>query len=917
MTYRIKKQREIIDRRKIFAELETIAANADLTSFKQRAEILKHLKAVLEDGRKVIRARFEETNSGQDAVFSNSFLIDQIVRLIHDFALKFVYPLHNPTNEQRMAVVAVGGYGRGDMAPQSDVDILFLFPYKQTAHGEQVVEYILYMLWDLGLKVGHATRSIDDCLRMGKQDITIRTNLLESRFVWADEEVYKAFRARFMEELVKGTGLEFIEGKLNERDERHIRMGDSRYVVEPNVKDGKGGLRDLHTLFWIGKYLYRVSNPLELVDLKVLTRKEAQGFLKAQNFLWSVRCWLHYLTGREEDRLTFDMQRDIADKLGYTDHAGASGVERFMKHYYLMVKHVGNLTRIFCAALEERHQRKPLIRFPARFFGSKEIDGFQLRNDRLTVDSLETLQSDPIQILRLFLVAHQNGVGIHPETLRWVTQSLKLVDHKLQKDPAANEVFLEILTHRDTPDIPLRKMNEAGLLGRFIPDFGRVVAQMQYDMYHTYTVDEHTIRAIGILNQIERGELAEEAPVATRIMEKVISRRVLYVAVLLHDIAKGRGGDHSELGAEVAEKLCPRLGLSPADTETVAWLVKAHLWMSLTAFKRDLNDPTTIRAFADLVQSQERLRLLLCLTVADIRAVGPNVWNGWKATLLRELFYATDDLLSGGLNADSRDSRVARAQQKLRDALAASGSNWPEQDVEDFIDRGYPSYWLSFDTETHVRHAHLTRDAKASGADITIDMRIETDIDATEIIVHTTDHPGLFSQIAGSMALCGANVVDAKILTLADGMALDTFFIQDTNGEAFNDKSKLDKLRKTLEQVISGRLRPSQEIERRQIKDNKHRTAVFKVEPNVIIDNKASRTHTVIEITARDRQGLLYDVTRTLRDLSLQIASARISTFGERAVDVFYVKDVFGLKIDSRTKFLQVKETLTQTLENG
>ncbi|MHC8491522.1 [protein-PII] uridylyltransferase [Thalassospira sp. SM2505] len=913
MTYKIKKQREIIDRKTVFAELEAIANDPDLKNFKQRTAVLKKLKSVMEAGRTVIRTRFEASNSGQETVFSNSFLMDQLVRLIHDFAISFVYPLHNPTNEQRMSIVAVGGYGRGDMAPHSDVDILFLFPYKQTAHGEQVVEFILYMLWDLGLKVGHATRSVDDCLRMGKQDITIRTNLLESRFVWGDEETYNLFRTRFMDELVKGSGLEFIEKKLNERDDRHVRMGDSRYVVEPNVKDGKGGLRDLHTLFWIGKYLYRVNSPMELVDLKVLTRKEAQGFLKAQNFLWAVRCWLHYLSDREEDRLTFDTQREIASRLGYTDHAGASGVERFMKHYYLMVKHVGNLTRIFCAALEERHQRRPLIRFPGKLFGTKEIDGFELRNERLTVENLGVFEEDPIKILRLFLVAHQNGVGIHPETLRWVTQSLKFVDHKLQNDPVANEVFLEILTHRNSPDIALRKMNEAGVLGRFIPDFGRVVAQMQYDMYHTYTVDEHTIRAIGILNQIENGELAGDAPVATRIMGKVISRRVLYVAVLLHDIAKGRGGDHSELGAEVAEKLCPRLGLSPADTETVSWLVKAHLWMSLTAFKRDLNDPTTIKAFGDLVQSQERLRLLLCLTVADIRAVGPNVWNGWKATLLRELYFATDDLLSGGLNADSRDSRVANAQMALREALA----DWPTDDIEDFIDRGYPSYWLSFDTDVHVKHAYLTRDAKKTGAEITVDVRIDTEIDATEITVHTTDHPGLFSQIAGAMALCGANVVDAKILTLADGMALDTFFVQDTNGEAFNDTAKLEKLRETLEQVISGRLRPSHEIERRQTKDNSHRTAVFKVEPNVIIDNKASRTHTVIEITARDRLGLLYDITRALRDLSLQIASARISTFGERAVDVFYVKDVFGLKIDSRTKFVQVKETLTQSIQNN
>ena len=904
------KPRDIIDRKAAVLELNRIAEDRELSPARQRAAVLTLMKNLHRRGNAMIRARFEARSDGAAALTAICHLTDQIVRLIHDVAALHVYPLNNPLKTDRLSLVAVGGYGRGDMAPQSDVDILFLYPYKQTGRHEQVVEYLLYMLWDLGLKVGHATRSVDECIRMAKRDVTIRTNLLENRYVWGDRPLFRQLQTRFLSDVVSGTGQGFIEAKLIERDARHARMGDSRYVVEPNLKDGKGGLRDLHTLYWIGKYLYQVKKTEDLVARGVLSEEEARGFEKAQSFFWTVRCWLHYLTERPEERLTFDLQRDIAEHLGYTDHAGTRGVERFMKHYYLHAKHVGDLTRIFCAALEATHQRRRLLPLPRLGLGRKAPDGYRLINNRLAFEENTALKTAPVKILDLFATAHKNGLDIHPGSLRLITRNLRLINQDMQDDPAANRLFMDMLTAEDAPDIVLRQLNEAGVFGRFIPDFGRVVAQMQYDMYHTYTVDEHTIRAIGILNRIERGELADEVPLASTVVHKVNSRDVLYTAVLLHDIAKGRGGDHSVLGAQVARKLCPRLGLDAAETETAAWLVEAHLWMSRAAFKRDLGDPKTISDFANLVRSPERLRLLLVLTVADIRAVGPNVWNQWKAALLRELYYSTADLLTGGHETDSRDRRVAAAKEQLRARL----TDWTAETVTSLIERHYPSYWLGFDVLTHARHANQIRIAERDGQWLSVDSRADPMRSATEITVYTHDHPGLFSQIAGAMALAGASIVDAKIQTMTDGMALDVFWIQDDHGEPFDRQSKLARLSSFIQQIVSGELRPLGELERQRRNGLNSRTDVFTVAPQIIIDNKASRSHTVIEVNARDRPALLHDITDELRQLSLQISSARIATYGENAVDVFYVKDVFGLQVASKNKLAKIRTALLTRL---
>jgi [protein-PII] uridylyltransferase len=902
--------RKIIDRRAFLERLDGLARSRPAAAL--RPAVLAAFKEALAAGRAEIRRRFDADRDartrGPDCAKAHAYLIDQIVRSLYDFAFEQVYPNPNPTAGERKAVVATGGYGRGELAPQSDIDLLFLLAYKLTPHAEQVIEYMLYMLWDLGLKVGHATRSVDECIRMAKQDQTIRTALLEARYLWGDAGLYRELRTRFRDLAASEGPIVFVEQKLAERDERHLKVGDSRYMVEPNIKDGKGGLRDLQTLYWIAKYIYQLDDPQDLVEQGVFTRREAAKFDRAHAFLTTVRCHLHYLTGRPDERLTFDAQPALGQLMGYHDRAGVLGVERFMKHYYLVAKDVGDLTRIFCAALEAEHKRKPRLRFSALLPRKREIAGFVVQDGRINVAHEDVFRADPVNFLRLFHAAQENELDVHPAALRLITQQLGGVDAALRENPEANRLFLEMLTSRHDPAKTLTRLNEAGVFGRFVPEFGRVVALMQHDMYHVYTVDEHTIRAIGLLHEIDIGRKQGDHPLVSEIIHKVASRRALYVALFLHDIAKGRGGDHSELGAEIARQLGPRFGLTPEETENVSWLVLHHLEMSKVAQKRDIDDPKTIADFAAVVQSPERLRLLLALTVADMRATSPKVWNNWKGSLLRDLYCRTEEKLAGNPNGVHVSARVDKAKEELVKRLAG----WSRDEIEQHLARGYPAYWLSEDADTQLRHAELVRAAESKGEQIAIATRQDPGRDVTEFTVYTPDHAGLFSQIAGAMALSRANIVDARIFTFTNGRALDTFYIQDMEGRPIEDDGILERLKGRVGAALTGTVKLGRELAGRESLPK--RAHVFQVPPRVFVDNAASRVATVIEVNGRDRPGLLYDVTRALTDCGLQITTAKISTFGERVVDVFYVKDVFGMKVEHERKLGQVKARLLEAL---
>ena len=527
-------------------------------------------------------------------------------------------------------------------------------------------------------------------------------------------------------------------------------------------------------------------------------------------------------------------------------------------------------------------------------------------NNRLVLADKEVFARDPVNLIRMFRIAQKHNLVLHPDAMRTASRSLRMIDSKLRHNPEANRLLLEILTSTNAETF-LRRMNETGVLGRFVRAFGRVVAMMQFNMYHHYTVDEHLLRCIGILADIERGS-TDEFPLASDLMRKILPehRTLLYVALFLHDIAKGRIEDHSIAGARIARAFCPRLGLSPAETDTVAWLIEQHLVMSTVAQSRDLSDRKTIENFAAVVQSLERMKLLTILTTADIRAVGPGVWNGWKAQLLRTLYYETEPVLTGGFSEVNRAQRVAMAQAELRAEL----KDWPADRLDAYIARHYPAYWLKVDLPHRVVHARFVRAREDAGKTIATEFALDATRGVTEITVLAPDHPWLLSTLAGACAATGANIVDAQIFTSTDGRALDTIAVSREFEQDEDESRRAARIADTIEKTLGGTLKLPEVVARRSAA--KGRIKAFAVEPEVTINNQWSNRYTVIEVTGLDRPGLLYELTATLSKLSLNITSAHVATFGERVVDVFYVTDLLGAKISSPTREMAIKRSLSQ-----
>ena len=880
-----------------------------------RARLVPILRRALDEGRAEAEAALLRDKQGLACARRLSALMDRIVYAAYEAVVRHVYPVVNPSSAERLAVVATGGYGRGALAPGSDVDLLFLLPYKQTAWGESVVEAVLYILWDLKLKVGHATRSVEECVREAKADTTIRTALLEARFLFGDSGLFDDLVARFDRDVVRGSAPEFVEAKLRERDARTAKAGASRYLVEPNVKDGKGGLRDLNTLFWIAKYVYRVREADELVDKGLFTADELALFRRCEEFLWRVRCHLHFVTGRAEERLSFDLQRQIAERLRYTARGALSPVERFMKAYFLIAKDVGDLTAIVCAELEARQAKhRPVLdrflgRFRRRRGGSLEHPDFQVDNDRIGLARDDAFARDPVNLIRLFWLADRHNLPVHPDATRLATRCLSLIRPRVRRDPEANRMFMDILTSRNAPEVVLRRMNEAGVLGRFVPEFGRVVAMMQFNMYHHYTVDEHLVRSIGVLAEIDAQRVEGEHPLANRIIRSIANRRALYVALFLHDIAKGREEDHSILGARIARRLGPRFGLDEAETDTAAWLVQHHLLMSTIAQSRDLSDPRTIESFAQVVQTMERLKLLLVLTIADIKAVGPGVWTGWKGELLRTLYYETEVVLSGGHSELARLDRVRIAQAALREALP----DWSDEAFSAYAARHYAAYWLKVETARQANHAALVRAAEADGRTVATAYETDSFRGVTELTVLSPDHPRLLAIITGACAAAGGNIVDAQIFTTADGIALDTIFLSRAFERDEDELRRAERVAQAIERALKGEVRIADLVDVKR--PARERQRPFHVAPEVVIHDALSNRHTVIEVSGLDRPGLLYDLTTALGKLNLNIASAHIATFGEKAVDVFYVTDLTGTKVNHPSRQAAVKRALLDVFD--
>ncbi|MBV7394857.1 [protein-PII] uridylyltransferase [Mameliella alba] len=876
------------------------------------AEVRKHTVAVLRQardaGREAVATAFaSEPFGARRTTRAYTWITDCLIRLTFEVATEVLHRNPTPTDSERLSVLSVGGYGRGEMAPFSDVDLLFLTPYKITPWAESVIESMLYILWDLRLKVGHSSRTVRDCLRLGAEDFTIRTAMLESRFLTGDASLADDLDRTLWNDLFNSTAREFVEAKLAERDARHDKQGQ-RYMVEPNVKEGKGGLRDLQSLFWIIKYVHHTDDVSELVKTGVFRPEEYETFVQAERFLWAVRCHLHLAANRANEQLSFDMQVEVASRMGYNDRGGRRAVEWFMQDYFRHATAVGDLTRILLTSLEADHTKgAPLLQ---RLFNRPPPvkDGYRVVHNRLAIADDETFLSDKLNLLRVFEEGLRTGLLIHPDAMRLVKANLHLIDNAFREDDEARELFLDLLLKHGNPERALRRMNELGVLSAFIPEFAPIVAMMQFNMYHHYTVDEHIIQCIWNLSEIENEHLTEELPVASTILKEGVNRRVLYVALLLHDIGKGRDEDHSIIGARIARTVAPRLGLSKAEAATVEWLVRYHLLMSDMAQKRDIADPRTVRDFAKAVQTRERLDLLCVLTVCDIRGVGPGVWNNWKAALIRALYRQTRRALEGGMEALNRENRGTEARKALRAAL----SDWDSETLAHEMKRHYPPYWQGLHVTAHEVFATLLRDLKDD--EIAIDIHPDEDRDATRACFALQDHPGIFSRLAGALALAGANIVDARTFTTKDGYATAAFWIQDAEGSPY-ENLRIPRLRETIRKTLMGEV-----VAREAMKPKdklKKREKAFKVPTHITFDNDGSEIFTIIEVDTRDRPGLLFDLTRTLANLNIYIASAIIATYGEQVVDSFYVKDMFGLKLHSKVKRDLIEKKLRAAIEEG
>ena len=848
-----------------------------------RARALDLLHGAMFRGRMIAQERLQQGADGLDTARLLSAAQDEVISALFDYTTKHVHIVSNPTEGERIAVAATGGYGRSVLAPSSDVDLLTLHAWKKSPHAENVAEFMLYALWDMGLKVGHAFRTPEECVRLANNDVTIKTSLLDMRYLAGDADLFADARELFEDRCMKGQDAQFIADKLAERDARHARQGNTRYVVEPNVKESKGGLRDLQTLFWILKHIHGGTSLEEVMLASPFAQQDYRSYIRAAEFFWTVRCHIHYLTGRAEERLSFDLQPEIAARMGYRDRGNQLGVERFMKRYFLAARDVGNLTRILLAKLEAEQKAKPeglrrLLPQPV----PKPIGdtGFILDSGRVSIASDEVFEGDPVNMVRLFNTAAEQNTDIHPDALWAAAHSLRSIRNEQRRDPEMRQAMLDAILGEQSAKT-LKRMNEAGVLGQVIPEFGAIVAQTQFNMYHHFTVDEHTLRAVEAISDIEHNR-TEDFGLARSVFPLIENRRALYLAMLLHDTGKGQGDQQVE-GAKTARRAARRLGVDEDEAELISWLVGNHLEMSETAQKRDPSDPRTVATFADLVGDLERLRLLFVLTVADIYAVGPGVWNAWKGQLLAELYHNTAAALRGGRTDEGAVQTVLqmRADQRRGELRSAVGDLPPVLDGMDV------AYWNGFDLNDLQWHVEVLRSGIAVAA------RHRPDGGALELLVTGDDRPGLFADIVGAIVTRGARIVSAHVHTGPGGDVLDVFVLQTKRGEPFaeGDNRRVDALVKDVADVLPGTDGRDRKAVRRE-----QREAAFIVNPLVQIHSDLSSDCTVIDITCRDRPFLLYDVANILTDSDLTIRSAHVSSYGERVFDAFYVEQLTGNK---------------------
>ena len=863
------------------------------------------LKNFYEINNKKLIDHFRKNNNGLELAKKRSFLLDQIIYKCYKQNTNY---FKKDIKNFKFSVVATGGFGRQELAPHSDIDILFLYSLKEKKKIKEFVKPILYDLWNLGLRVGHATRTLQECISYSKKELDVCTSILESRFIAGNKNIYKNLMNKYKREIVAKYGKKFIKTIFLEREKRLKETGDTRYLLEPNVKNGKGGIRDLQTLDWIGKFFYRIHTLNDLINFKILDKNSVESFIKAKKFFWTVRSYLHILSERPNEYLSFEFQNLIAKKLGYKKTKALSNVEKFMKDYFFTTKRVSDLIRIYCNFIEDKEK----LISSSKKEKSKEIKfaDFIIKNKRINFSKNFSLKSIYLgnfnSFFKIIEIAQEKNLDLHPKAVRFILDNIKKVEKKIKGKKEFLSPFLKILTSKNKTEKFLKLMSDLGLLGILIPDFKRVSGQMQFGGFHTYTVDEHTLKAIGYINDIETKKNFKESLLYTKIFSEIISTKVLYIAMFFHDLGKGTGRDHSIVSCEIAKKFCFYMEIDLTEKNTILWLIKNHLLMNKISQKRDIDDSNTIFEFAKKVQSLEQLKLLFIFTVADMKATGKTIWNNWNKYPLEKLFLKTRNLFLGSsINIDKKIIESVRLK------LIRDKKLYPKNKIKNVLKILPKEIYLNNDKKKIIKFLQIIQKFKKETCIKIFQNKQKT---ATEIIIYTRDKPGLLCKLSGAITASGFNVIESKVSTLNNGMVLDVLWVRDLNGHMLDTVYHFSKLEKKMLEILSNGKSLEKEIQSEREKNLKKN--LFNINTKIFVDNNTSKKHTILEINTFDRVGLIYDLTKKLYKLGLKISSAKILSMGKGANEIFYIQDMKGNKIISNKKINELKTSIKFLLKN-
>ncbi len=864
----------------------------------QAGDTVKALRVSLREADQALRQRFLDGAPVRELLHERSRFIDQLLIEMWGKAWGSAPP-------DQVALVAVGGYGREELHPYSDIDLLILLDPAQHDAFQSPIERFIGLLWDIGLHIGHSVRSLQECADTARQDITVATTLMEARLLSGPAALFDSLRIAIGPDRVWPVK-EFFEAKLQEQTRRHHKYHDTAYNLEPNIKEGPGGLRDIQTLAWVTQRHFGSSRLRDLIDHDFLTEGEYASLIEGQDFLWRVRYALHVTTERREDRLVFDHQRTLATQFGYQHDGPVLAVEQFMKRYYRTIMELSRLSEMLLQHFQEAilYADSPhrVIRINRRF---------QTRDDFIEVSHDKVFKHYPFALLEIFLLLaqHPEIKGVRASSIRLIRDHRHLIDESFRADLRCRTLFMELLRQPHGIAHELRRMNRYGVLAAYLPAFGNIVGQMQHDLFHVYTVDEHTLFLVRNLRRYSVPEYAHEFPLCSKLFQHLPKPEILYLAGLFHDIAKGRGGDHSELGAQDATAFCLLHGLSQYDARLVTWLVRHHLIMSTTAQRYDISDPEVVNHFAAQVGDQTHLDYLYLLTVADIRATNPVLWNSWKDALLSELYLGTTHALRRGL--EHPIDQIELIQETQHQALARLHDLGIDKTAaENFWRELGDEYFLRYSADEIVWHSQAICSSYAIHLPLIL-IRQRTERGGTEIFIYTHDQDRLFAATAGALDQLGLSIVDARIITARNGYTVNTYIVLEESGEPIDNPRRIEEISALLKRQLAQSPLPAPRVTRRARRQLQH----FPIATQITFGNDPRKQRTVLEVVTADRPGLLSDVGRAFVDCRIRLQNAKIATFGARAEDIFYITDTHNHPITSETALARLRDTLIRYLD--